>query len=85
MKLVLFKIFNRTFGMLFRAVQKTLLVSPVPSTGVHHLVNKKALEESADYAIRNFTHALIFNSREELWSFVVDRSSILKSRERERE
>jgi hypothetical protein len=84
MKLVLFKTFNRSFGMLFRAVQKTLLVSPVPSAGVHHLVNKKALEESADYAIRNFTHALIFNSRQELWSFVVDRSSILKSRERER-
>jgi hypothetical protein len=78
----LFKIFNRSFGQLFRAVQKSLLVSPVPSTGVHYLVNKKALEESADYAIRNFTHALIFNSRAELWSFVVDRSSILKLREK---
>ena len=80
MKLVLFEIFNRSFGMLVRAVQKSLYFPP-QSTGVHHLVNKKALEESADYAIRNFTHALIFNSREELWSFVVDRSSILKSRE----
>ena len=65
MKAILFSLYVRTFGVIFRVIQINL-------TGVHYLVNQKALQDSADYAIRNFSNAMIFRRREDLWNYCVD-------------
>ena len=78
MKSVLLKLFDRSFGKLFRAIQFTL-IQRNSQVSVHQLVRQRATEESADYAIRNFTHTMIFDRPEELWSFCIDKSFYLKS------
>ena len=70
MKYRLFNVFNMTLGRIFRAIQMTLNRNLVPA-GVHHLVNQTALQESANFAVKNFQNALIFNTREQLWEYVI--------------
>ncbi|MFZ4123467.1 MAG: TylF/MycF/NovP-related O-methyltransferase [Candidatus Planktophila sp.] len=72
MKIFLFKLFDRTFGVIFRGIQKTLKVKNAP-VGLHHLVNQMAIQDSAEYAVSNFSEALIFRNRENLWDYCIKR------------
>jgi len=72
MKIILFKLFNRTFGVIFRSIQKTLEIKN-PPLKLHYLVNQMAIQDSAEYAVSNFSEALIFRSREKLWNYCMKR------------
>jgi len=78
MKIILFKLFNRTFGIIFRGIQKTLVNKTTP-VGVHYLVDQIAIKDSAEYAIKNFSEALIFRKREKLWDFCISRIPTLRA------
>jgi len=78
MKNQLFTLFNRTFGIFFRWIQSTLISEPLPKT-IYQLVKERAIEDSAEYAIQNFSQAMIFNSKEALWLFCIEKSAVLNS------
>lgn len=59
----------------FRGVQLTLNKTSPISKGLHYQVNQKAIQESAEYVVRNFSEAMIFNKREELWEFCIEKVS----------
>ena len=82
MKVILFKYFNQTLGTIFRGIQLTLL-HRTANTGVHYQVAQKAIQESADYAISNFTEAIIFRKREDLWEYCINRIPSLRSKDGE--
>ena len=77
MKSILIKLFNRTFGVFFRVVQSTL-VRP-PRKNLHYYVEQMAIKESAEYAVSNFSEAMIFNKREEIWDYCVSRAPLIQS------
>ena len=62
--------FDSSFGRVTRLFQRSL-TNPAPYT-VLELVAQNAIRESAEYAIKNFGEAMIFDSRSELWSHCVD-------------
>jgi hypothetical protein len=68
----LFKLFNRSFGIIFRGIQKTLVYKTSP-LGLHYLVNQMAIQDSAEYAANYFSEALIFKKREDLWDYCLKR------------
>lgn len=81
MKKIIFKIFNKTIGVFLRwsksalwEVERHRYNQPM---GVHALILKKALEDSASYAISNFSDALIFRTRKELWLHCISRNTFL--------
>jgi len=75
MKVKLFGIFDRTFGALFRGIELTLRGRAQMST-LHYHVNQLAIQDSAKYAMNNFFEAMICNTREELWVYCIERSSM---------
>lgn len=79
MKARLIRWFDRTFGVLFRIIQMTLPLRTASGPGVQDLVGLHAIEDSADFAIQNLSHALMFQSREDLWAYCVRRNSSLRS------
>lgn len=90
MKKILFNLFNRTFGVIFRGIQLTLInrtpptdfqyqINHIVPQGLHHYVNQRAVQESAEYVVNNFSTALIFNKREELWDYCLNRVQNLKT------
>ena len=78
MKQMFISAFNKTLGKIFRLVQGTLISEPTRII-LHHLVKLNALETSAEFAIKNFSQALIFDSREKLWTFCIERMSYSQS------
>lgn len=44
-----------------------------PNMDLHYLVNQNSVQESAEYAIANFSEAMIFRNREDLWDFCIAR------------
>lgn len=80
MRIFLFKLFNRTLGIVFRGIQNTLTQKTTP-IGLHYIVNQIAIKDSADYAVNNFSEALIFKRREELWSYCIKRIPELQRKE----
>jgi hypothetical protein len=72
MKKLLFNCFNRTFGIIFRAIQMTLHDRSAP-TGLLAQVHQIAVSESAEYAVSNFSEAMMFNRRQELWDYCLRR------------
>lgn len=78
MKKILFIIFNRTFGIVFRAIQKTLIDKNIPK-GLHYQVHQRAVQDSVDYAVNNFNEAMIFNRRQELWDYCIKRIPSLQA------
>jgi hypothetical protein len=51
-----------------------------PPKGLLHLINQKAIEESAEFAVANFSKAMIFNTREELWNYCIERIPSLQTK-----
>ncbi len=78
MKSLLFELFNRTLGVIFRGVQKTL-VDKWPDQGIHARVKLNAIQESVDYVLSNLSDAMIFYSRKDFWNYCVSRKSNLKN------
>jgi hypothetical protein len=72
MKNLIFRIFNLTFGKFIRLFQKSLIPRNSPQ-GVFHLINQQALQDSAQYAQNNFSKAMQFDTRQELWSYCLNR------------
>jgi len=78
MKSMIFRIFNSTAGKMIRLIQRTLI--PRNSIqGVFHLINQQALQDSAQYAANNFSNAMQFDKRTELWSYCLSRISRLQT------
>ena len=78
MKNLIFRIFNLTVGKVIRLFQRTLIISP---QGVFHLINQQALQDSAQYAVDNFSKAMQFDTRPELWSYCLNRIPQIKTAE----
>jgi hypothetical protein len=72
MKSLIFRVFYLTVGKVIRLFQRTL-IPPNSSQGVFDLINQKALQDSAQYAIDNFSKAMQFYTRPELWSYCLNR------------
>jgi hypothetical protein len=72
MKYLIFMIFNLTVGKVIRLFQRTLIVRDSPQ-GLFHLINQQALQDSAQYAVDNFSRAMQFDTRPELWSYCLNR------------
>lgn len=56
------KLLVRIFGNFIESTQRLFI-------GVHYQVNQRAVKESADYVVSNFSEAVIFRLREDLWEF----------------
>jgi hypothetical protein len=78
MKYALFKLFNRTFGLFLRA-SRMALIDKTPENLLHYQVNQKAIQDSVDYALANFSKAMIFSWRHELWDFCLTRIPSLQT------
>ena len=72
MKSLIFKIFNLTAGKIIRLFQRALIPRS-SSQGLFHLINQQALQDSAQYALDNFSKAMPFETRRELWSYCLNR------------
>ena len=72
MKSLIFEIFNITVGKIIRLFQRTLIPHNPPQ-GLFHLINQQFLQDSAQYALDNFSRAMQFDTRQELWSYCLNR------------
>ena len=77
MKNSIFRIFNLTVGKVIRLFQRTLIRNS--PQGVFHLINQQALQDSAQYAIDNFSKAMQFDTKPELWSYCLNRIPQIKT------
>jgi hypothetical protein len=80
MKNLIFRIFNLTVGKVIRLFQRTL-ISHNPPQGVFHLINQHTLQDSAQYAVNNFSKAMQLDTRTELWSYCLNRIPQLQTAE----
>ena len=80
MKILIFRIFNLTVGRIIRLFQRTLIIHNSPQ-GIFHLINQQAAQDSAQYALNNFSKAMQFNTRTELWSYCLNRIPQIKTAE----
>ena len=80
MKNLIFRIFNLTVGKVVRLFESTLIIRQSPQ-GVFHLINQQALQDSAQYAVNNFSKAMQFDTRPELWSYCLNRIPQIKTAE----
>lgn len=80
MKNLIFRVFNLTVGKIIRLFQRTLITRNSPQ-GVFHLINQQALQDSAQYALGNFSGAIQFHTRPELWRYCLNRISQLQTGE----
>jgi len=77
MKSFVFKIFNKTFGMIVRTIQRTLIQpNPRPKDPIM-IINEEAMQDSANYGIKNFSGALQFRTLESFWIYCLGKSSSL--------
>jgi hypothetical protein len=72
MKNLIFRIFNLTVGKVIRLFQRTLIIRDSPQ-GVFQLIHQQALQDSAQYASKNFSQAMQFDKQPELWSYCLNR------------
>ena len=81
LKVKLFKLFYFSMGFFIRGIQRTLIVTP--KKNLLDYVNTHAVEQSAQYAINNFSKAMIFDQKQDLWEYCVNRVPSLLTREGE--
>lgn len=68
MKKLIFNIYNRTIGNLLLLSQNTLKVQSI-SQRLFDVIDQQVLQDCAQYALNNFSDALRFRTRQEMWSF----------------
>jgi hypothetical protein len=78
MKIFVKRLFSLSIGQILRLFQSSLL-SRHHIDSVQDLINKNAIHSSAQYAIKNFSEAMWFESREELWSYCLNKNFQLQS------
>jgi hypothetical protein len=69
MKLKLSHFRTKAIGLF--TFNKNTLVNSSQSNGVINKITEMAVQDSADYAIKNFPEALIFDKRENLWDYCI--------------
>lgn len=69
MKQIVFKVFYNSVGKVIRYSQRSLLVRPREQDTLMWLIKQSAIKDSAQYAIENFSEALQFNDRKDLWQY----------------
>jgi len=73
---LIYKFFYYSIGRIIRFAQRSLIKrSPVT---VLDLVHKNSIEQSAQYAMRNFGEATMFYSKPELWTYCLSITSQLQ-------
>jgi predicted O-methyltransferase YrrM len=72
MKQVFYNLFEKLFGPFFRAIQRTL-PQRTQLLGIHDLITQSAFQDSAEFAKLNFTKAMIFDRREDLWDHCISK------------
>jgi hypothetical protein len=73
MKKYLHKFFDSSFGKIIRAVQSSL-INRSPIISVMDLVKQNAIQDSTEYAIKNFSEAMQFDRRSDLWIYCLNRN-----------
>jgi Methyltransferase domain len=66
------KFFDRTFGKIIRIFQRSLINRKPVDLTLQDLVNQNAVQDSALYAIKNFSESMQFDARSELWSYCLN-------------
>jgi hypothetical protein len=77
MKNLINKVFYHSVGKILRLFQRNL-INYDSAPCVQELVNRNAVQESSDYAIKNFSQAMQFVSRPELWRYCLKKSTHLQ-------
>lgn len=77
MKHLIFSIFNLTVGRVVRLFQHSLKVRD-SHQGVFYLINQQAFQDSAEYALKNFSRAMQFETRTALWRYCLNRAPQLQ-------
>ena len=67
------KFFDISFGKIIRTVRSSL-INRSPIIRVIDLVKKNAIQDSAEYAIKNFSEAIQFDRRSDLWIYCLNRN-----------
>ena len=86
MKTSFFKVLDNTIGRCVRLFQRFLIENqPRPKDPIM-LINEAAMQDSANYAIENFSAALQFRSidREKFWDYCLSKSRDLYSESSEK-
>lgn len=81
LKIIIFKIFYLTLGKIVRLFQNTLIPRHSSPQGVFHLISQHALHDSAQYALNNFSTAIQFDKREDLWLYCLNKIPQLQTGE----
>jgi hypothetical protein len=69
----LYKFFDSSFGKIIRTIQNSL-INRNPIFSVMDLVKQNAVQDSAEYAIKNFSEAMQFDRRSDLWIYCLNRT-----------
>ncbi len=77
-KIFVKKLFSLSIGKILHLFQSSLLDRHHIDT-VQELIDKNAVHSSAQYAVKNFSKAMRFESRRELWSYCLNTNFQLKS------
>lgn len=72
MKKILYNLYNVTIGQLLRLAQSTIRVQ-TNSQKLFDFIDSKVLEDCADYALKNFSGAIRFSTRQEIWNFCLNK------------
>jgi hypothetical protein len=78
MRKIVFQVFNQTFGKFIRLIQRSL----IPDSTIDSLitvVTKNSIQKSAQFAQTEFTSAVIFADRKNLWLHCIENSNLLSS------
>jgi hypothetical protein len=75
-------VFDRSFGIIFRAIQPTLVNRS--SKNLHFHIKPIASIDSANYASENFSEAMVYSKREKLWDYCANKSFVFNHTEAEK-
>jgi hypothetical protein len=78
MKLFIKKVFYNSVGKIIRLIQSSLINSNL-TPSVQDLVNRNAIQESSEYAIKNLSKAMQFASRFEMLLYCLNKSNQLQN------
>ena len=81
MKSLVFKIFYKTFGLVLRTIQRSLIRPSMRPKNPVMIINEEAMQDSANYGIKHFSDAMQFRTidRESFWIYCLGKSSSLHS------
>lgn len=78
MKNTLYWLLNASVGKFIRQLQRMLPIRTDKRLSLHDVVHNKSVEDTASYVLSECTEAMIFLQRLDLWSYCVERATLLK-------